>query len=87
MTEYTKHQQNIIQRYYDNRDDIDKQKLSELVTTLYLATGKKAERSWETAQTLMERLKVPASRIAHVMKQKDPTILVEVVKDLEAGRI
>ena len=39
--EYSKYQQKVISRYYENRDQIDEQKLSELVTNLFLATGKK----------------------------------------------
>jgi hypothetical protein len=35
----------------------------------------------------MGRLGVPASRIQHIMEKKDPAILAEVVKDLQAGKI
>ncbi|QDT38815.1 hypothetical protein [Stratiformator vulcanicus] len=85
--EYSKHQKKVIQRYYDNREDIDKQKLAELVTTLYLATGKKRAKSWETATGVMERLKVPQSRIDHVVASDDPTVLAKVVEEIEKGKI
>ncbi len=85
--EYSKHQQKIIKNYYDNREQIDAQRLSELVTNLYLATGKKREKFWKTAEDVMERLKVPASRIEHVIQSDDPVTLVEVVNDLQAGKI
>ena len=39
--DYTKYQQKVISRYYDNRDQIDETRLSELVTNLYLATAEK----------------------------------------------
>ena len=39
--DYTPHQQKIIKRYYDNREQIDEQRLAELVTNLYLASDKK----------------------------------------------
>ena len=82
------HQQKIISRYYENRDQIDFQRLSESVANLYLTdSAKKLEKQWTTAGEIMERLKVPKSRIEHVMKQRDPAILAEVVKDLEAGKI
>ena len=82
------HQKKIISRYYDNRDQIDSQRLSELVTNLYLTdSAKKLEKHWTTAGEIMERLKVPKTRIEHVMKQRDPAILAEVVKDLQAGKI
>ena len=40
MAERTKFQQNIIKNYYKNQDAISLQRLSELVTNLYLAEGK-----------------------------------------------
>ncbi len=82
------HQRQIISRYYENRDQIDSQRLSELVTNLYLAdSAKKRDKHWTVALDLMQRLKVPASRIEHVMKQRDPAILAEVVNDLQSGKI
>jgi hypothetical protein len=85
--EYTRYQQKAISRYYDNRDQLDGQRLSELVADLYLAEGKKRAKLWETAQELMGRLNVPPSRIEHVVKSGDATVLAEVVKDLAAGKI
>lgn len=86
--EYSRHQQKIIQRYYDNREQIDEQKLSELVTNLYLATGQKQiARHWETAEQAMSRLGVPASRIEHVMASKDPAVLAAVVDELQKGTL
>ncbi len=82
------HQKKIISRYYENRGDIDAQRLSELVTNLYLTeSAKKLEKHWITAGEIMERLKVPPTRIEHVMKQRDPAILAEVVQDLQSGKI
>jgi hypothetical protein len=82
------HQQKIISRYYENRDQIDSQRLSELVTNLYLTdSAKKLEKQWAAAGEIMERLKVPQSRIEHVLKQRDPAVLAEVVQDLQAGKI
>ena len=40
MAEYSKYQQKVIKRYYDNRDSIALQRVQELVTELYLASGK-----------------------------------------------
>lgn len=85
--EYSSHQKKVISRYYDNRESIDATKLSELVTNLYLTEGKKAVKMWERAEDLMTRLKVPPTRVAHVMESGDPAILAEVVQDLETGRI
>jgi hypothetical protein len=84
---YTAYQQKAIKRFYDNRDQLDEQRLSELVANLYLATGKKREKLWETASDLMTRLHVPASRIQHVMTSQDVSVLAAVVQDLAAGKI
>jgi hypothetical protein len=55
--EYSAFQKNLIRRYYDNREAIDSQKLQELVTEIFLAgTTKKADRLWERAQGLLERM-------------------------------
>lgn len=85
--DYTKHQQGIIKRYYENRESIDGEKLSELVTNLYLSEGKKKEKMWKTAEDIMTRLKVPPERVRHVIASADPAILAEVVKDLQSGAL
>jgi hypothetical protein len=87
MTEYSNHQKKIIKRYYDNRDDIDFLRLSEIATDLYLAEGKKTDRLWKQAAEIMTRLSVPPSRIAHVLKAANPAVLAEVVNDLQKGAI
>lgn len=85
--EYSRHQQNIIKRYYDNRDQIDEQRLSELVTSLYLANPKQAAKKWEGVPDLLRRLSVPESRIEHIMEKQDATLLATVVEDLQKGLI
>lgn len=85
--DYSPHQQKIIKRYYDNREQIDQQRLAELVTNLYLASEKKKPKLWEQAEEAMMRLKVPETRIAHVIKTADPAILADVVQDIQNGNI
>ena len=87
MKNYSKHQQKVIKRYYENRDQIDQQRLSELVASLYLATPNKQARLWKTAEEIMVRLNVPQSRVEHVIKAADPAVLAEVVNDLQKGLI
>lgn len=84
---YSEYQKKIIRRFYDNRDQVDEQKLAELVTNLYLAEGKKQAKLWEQAQDMLTRLGVPASRIEHVMKSGDAAQLAEVVQDMQRGTI
>jgi hypothetical protein len=85
--EYSNHQKKIIKRFYDNREGIDSQRLSEIASDLYLAEGKKKDRLWKQAGEIMERLNVPKSRIEHVLKTARPDILVEVINDLQKGLI
>jgi hypothetical protein len=80
---YTPHQQKIIKRYYDNQDAINIQKLAELVTDLYLADGKKRQSLWKRIATAMEKLKVPAQRIQHIVEKNDPELLAALVKELQ----
>ena len=80
---FTPHQQKAIKRYYDNRPDIDRTKLSELVTNLYLAEPGKAEKLWDRAEDLMTRLEVPPARIKHVTGSRDVTALAKVVEELQ----
>ncbi|MBA4187189.1 MAG: hypothetical protein C0467_04140 [Planctomycetaceae bacterium] len=85
MDNFTKHQQGIIKRYYQNIDQITWQKLSELVGDLYLAEGKKREKLWASAAAHMEKLEVPKDRIALLLAKKDPSQLAKLVEELMSG--
>jgi hypothetical protein len=82
MEDYSKHQQGIIKRYYQNIDQITWQKLSDLVGDLYLAEGKKRDKLWQTAATYMDKLGVPKDRIDHIVSKKDAEMLARLVKEL-----
>jgi hypothetical protein len=84
MPDYTPYQQKVIKRYYDNQDTIQRQRLAELVSELFLATGKKRQRTWDLAISALEKLGVPRSRIDHLLRQDNPALLAEVVKELES---
>ena len=82
MENYSKHQQGIIKRYYENLEQVSWQRLSELVADLYLAEGKKREKLWTTAASFMQKLKVPQTRIDLILAKKDVTLLANLVKEL-----
>ena len=82
MEDYTRHQQGIIKRYYENLEQVSWQRLSELVADLYLAEGKKREKLWTTAASFMQKLKVPQTRIDLILAKKDVTLLANLVKEL-----
>jgi len=83
MADFTPYQQKIIKRYYDNKDIIQRQRLAELVSELYLSSGKKRERVWESVVSAMQKLGVPQSRIDHLRAQDNPALVAQVVKELE----
>ncbi len=83
MADFTPYQQKIIKRYYDNSDTLQSQRLAELVGELYLAEGKKRERLWKAAATAMQKLGIPQVRIDHLVKQANPALIAEVVKELQ----
>ncbi len=83
MPDFTPYQQKIIQRYYDNQGTIQRQRLAELVSDLFLAEGKKRQKAWVAAAAAMQKLGVPQSRIDHLIKQNNPALVAELVKELE----
>lgn len=84
--DYSPYQQKIIQRYYGAQDTIQMQRLSELVGELYLTEGKKKEKTWKAVEDTMRRLKINETRIEHLMKQANPNLIAELVKELEAKK-
>jgi hypothetical protein len=84
MADLTPYQQKIVKRYYDNQDTLQRQRLAELVSELYLSEGKKRQKVWESVAAAMQKLKVPQSRIDHLRKQDNPALVAEVGKELEA---
>ena len=79
---YSKHQQKIIKNYYDNREAISLQRLSELVTELYMAEGKGRERQWKYIVSALEKLEVPSTRIQHLREKDSPELLAQLVQEL-----
>lgn len=86
MENFTRHQQGIIKRYYENFDQITLTRLGELVGDLYLAEGKKREKVWKSAVAAMEKLGVPASRIAQIQQADSPEMLAKLVKEIGSSK-
>ena len=81
---YSKYQQKIIKNFYDNREAISLQRLSELVTELYLAEGKAREKQWKYIDGALKKLGLPETRIEHLRKKDDPKLLSKLVEELMA---
>ena len=84
---YSKHQIDIISGYYNNRDSIMLQRISELVTELYL-TGSpaKKEQLWERVHKAMLNLKIQPQIINHIMQKKNVEILAKNLQDWLANK-
>lgn len=85
LDDYTRHQQGIIKRYYRSLDKVAVNKLSELLTELYLADGKKLDKLWKSAEGHMQKAGVQQGRIDAIMEKEDLNLLAELVKQLNAG--
>jgi hypothetical protein len=84
MVERSKYQQKIIKNYYNNQGAISLQRLGELITELYLAEGKARAKQWQYIVGALEKLKVPQSRIDHLIKQDNPALLAKLLEELLA---
>jgi hypothetical protein len=82
MPKRSSYQDRIIKRYYQNRDDIMLQRLGELVTDLYLAEGKSRAKIWERITAALENLKIPATRIEHLVKADNPSLVAKLLEEL-----
>lgn len=85
---YTRHQQKIINRYYENLDTITLQKLGEIVSELYLAEAagekKKLETLWKRADTALAKSKAKDAQASRVVEQRDVKGLATLVGKLSS---
>ena len=80
--ELSKYQQSVISGYYQNRQSLMLQKISELVTELYLAETKtKQDKLWQRVQKAMENLKVNPAVMEHIMKTRSAEVLAKNLQD------
>ncbi|REJ68465.1 MAG: hypothetical protein DWQ31_07990 [Planctomycetota bacterium] len=86
MAERSSYQQNIIKNYYKNKGAIGLQRLSELVTELYLAEGKKRTKIWEQVTAALEKLEVKPERIEHLKSKDNPELVAKLVEEIMAGQ-
>ena len=82
MAERTKHQQNIIRNYYENRETISLQRAQEIITELYLSEGKKRQKYWKSLEGHLLKLEVKQQTIDHLIKQDDPMLAAKLVEKL-----
>ena len=79
----TPHQKGIVRRYYEHKDDLMHQKLSEIVSDLYLCTDeKRAARLWRSARTALVNSGVHEGRADRLIEERDLEGLAALVSDL-----
>jgi hypothetical protein len=82
VAERTKHQQNIIRNYYENRETISLQRAQEIITELYLSEGKKREKYWKSLEGHLLKLDVKQQTIDNLIKKNDPMLAAKLVERL-----
>lgn len=83
LDDYTRYQQKIIKGFYRNFEAIQVQRLSEIVTEIFLAESEKKKAAhWKKAKEIMLKLEVPATRVEHIVAQQDPQLIAGLVKEL-----
>lgn len=79
-------QKKIVNRYYEHHDTIQHNKLSELVSELWLAEDEKTKtKLWGKAQIALMRLNVNAVQVASVVGKKDLEGLAQLVAQVDGG--
>lgn len=83
----SKHQEGIVKRYYEHHETIQSDKVSQIVSDLYLAEDDKARtKLWGRVQIALMRLNVDATLLANVVRKRDLEALAKIAADVDAGR-
>jgi hypothetical protein len=78
------HQKKIVDRYYENHDTIQSDKLSQIVSDLWLAEeGTNKTKLWGKAQIALMRMGVDANRVAKVVGDRDIEALAALVAEVD----
>ena len=83
MTERSRYQEGIIRRYYENKDAIMYQKLTELASELWLSEVKKRASLWTRVEMALRNMKVPEAKIAQILEKDDPAYLARFLEKME----
>lgn len=82
MTQRSTHQERIIRNFYRNREAIALQRAQELLTELYLSTGKRRTQHWRALAGHLETLGLKPEQIDHLVAQDNTELAANVVKKL-----
>lgn len=85
MAEYSRYQQGIIRRAYEHKDTIALQRLSEVVSDLYVAEGGTGvKKLWDSARMALVKIAPEDPRVAKVLASRDVAALAKLVTELSA---
>ncbi len=80
---HTAHQKGIIKRYYENKSDINSQKLGEIVSDLYLETNAaKQKRLWASAETALLNLGANKAQVDQIVAERNLPALAKLVEKI-----
>ncbi len=82
MPDRTPYQKKVIERYYDQRDEIMLGKVGEIVTELYLAeTDARRNQLWARVEKAIKTLNVRPRIAQHILTKRDPEVLARNLRD------
>lgn len=80
------YQKGVIKRYYENKDDISMQRISEIVSNLYLETKQLARiQLWKQAETALNNMTLKDEqrlKVTQVIKSKDVIKLAALISEI-----
>ena len=82
MNDRSPYQDRAIRNYYKNRGAIAEQRAQELVSELFLSSGKKRQRHWDNLVTHLKALGVPQGQIDRLRAADNPEMVAMVLKKL-----
>ena len=80
MVDRTPYQDKIIKNYYANRDVLMQQKISDMISDLYLVEGKKRVQLWRRIALALTNLGVSQEQIDYLQEQDNPELLLKYVQ-------
>jgi len=87
---FSSYQKKVVNRYYEHLDTATLQKLSEIVTDLFLAEadggGAKAAKLWEKAAAALVKTNVDPTQLGETLKSRDIKKLAALVNDLSGKK-
>lgn len=82
----TRYQRGIVNRYYENHESIQSNRLSEMLSDLWMEENpKKQAQLWEKAQSALLRLGVAVDKVAAVVETRDLEALGKLIQQADAG--